>query len=265
VPYPALKLLRDGLLSLAYPAQCRLCAQAIESWDDGVACAECWTDPATTVIFRDNQVCSRCGFPLPHHSSLHQQSHSRPSTLPTPPKERLCGNCETLSLHALRSVGLYRGALEASVLFLKSSPHICPRLFRLMEGASAASSAELSSDLIIPIPLHPGRKRERGFNQASVIARGLSRILSIPVDEKQLYRTKPTERHRAGMDSFDRAKSIANAFSGMGPARLNGCRVLLVDDLCTTGSTLAEAATALIKSGACQVSAFTIARAAIPS
>ncbi|HEY6328992.1 MAG TPA: phosphoribosyltransferase family protein [Blastocatellia bacterium] len=246
----ALKLVRDGLLSAGYPSNCRLCNQPVESWDDGVVCGDCWTDPDVCVTFRGLPLCPRCGF-APLSKTLAYQSGLS-----------LCGQCEQMPLHALRSVGLYRGSLEASVLFLKSTPHVCPRLCGLIEAACDESARDLSSDIIVPVPLHAARKRERGFNQASVIARALSKILHSPVDEKVLVRAKHTERHRAGMDSFDRSKSISGALQISSGDSLRNRRVLLVDDLCTTGSTLSEAARVLLNSGASRVSAFTIARAA---
>jgi ComF family protein len=246
----ALKLLRDGLLSVAYPSNCRLCNQAIESWDDGVVCADCWTDPNVTVTFDRFTVCPRCGYGPLHKTAGRGAASS------------LCGQCDQMPLHALRSVGLYCGGLEASVLFLKSTPHVCPHLCRLIEAACLEQADELASDTIIPIPLHSSRKRERGFNQASVIGGTLARISGLPVDESVLVRPKQTERHRAGMDFFDRSKSISGAFKIASSTSLDGQRVLLVDDLCTTGSTLSEAARILLDAGASRVSAFTIARAA---
>ena len=258
----SLKLVRDALLGLAYPANCQLCGQTIETWDDGVVCGDCWTDPEITILFGALPVCFRCGYPLRMKPAVGPIPNSNLEATMNAPK--FCGTCDELPLHSLRSLGMYQGALEASVLFMKSSPHIFPRLYKLVTEACAGSSADLSSDLIMPIPLHPARKRQRGFNQASVIARGVARILALPVDEKRLVRIKQTERHRAGMDRFDRAKSIADAFAVTDPARLKGLRVLLVDDLCTTGSTLGEAASVLLAAGVMQVRGFTIGRAASP-
>jgi len=262
VLHTSIRSLRDGLLSLAYPSQCRLCANTIESWDDGPTCAECWADPATTVLLWDKPICEKCGLPL---SPLPPPSNHLPdiSAESNSIQQRTCGTCMELPLDRIRSVGLYRGTLEANVLFLKSKPHICRRLFDLMKSTCAQSASELSGDLIVPVPLHPSRRRERGFNQAAIIARSLSKIMNLPIAENVLKRIKPTERHRAGMDAFDRSKSIAGAFDISKPNNIEGRRILLVDDLCTTGSTLGEAAQILRESGAAKVSAFTLARAAI--
>jgi ComF family protein len=122
----------------------------------------------------------------------------------------------------------------------------------------------LESDFIIPIPLHRSRERERGFNQAELIARILAKSSGITISRKLLARTKQTRRHRAGMDNFDRARSVERAFAVLDAGRVTGASFLLVDDIFTTGSTLSEAARVLLEAGAREVKALTIARASIP-
>ncbi len=119
----ALSKTRDGLLSLAYPQQCRLCGNPVESWDDGVVCRECWEDPSITSLFLDRAACRKCGAPFetPSDAPAHESSN-----------ERLCGGCAHLPFSFARACGAYAGALEASILFLKSEPHICPRLRRIL-------------------------------------------------------------------------------------------------------------------------------------
>jgi ComF family protein len=164
---------------------------------------------------------------------------------------------------AARACGVYRGALEASVLFLKSHPHIHTRLYGLMRSLFSDNRALLACDLIVPVPLHPSRLRQRGFNQADVVARLLGRISGIDVDYHSIERIKQTKRHRIGMDAKERAKSVQGAFRVLRPDSIGGRSVLVCDDVMTSGSTIAEAAKSLIKSGASRVVAFTIARALI--
>jgi ComF family protein len=123
----------------------------------------------------------------------------------------------------------------------------------------------LKSDKIIPVPLHKLRERQRGFNQAAIIARLVSKESGLPIDNQALRRVKATERHRAGMDAHDRNRSVERAFEVARPGAIEGRSVLLIDDVYTTGSTIAEACSSLLGAGARQVSVLTIARVAGPA
>jgi len=175
----------------------------------------------------------------------------------------VCALCDNLPVWAARACGTYKGAIEASILFLKSRPHIHTRLYDLMRSAFVNNEAVLASDLIVPVPLHRSRLRERGFNQADIVARLLGRISGLRVEYKCMERIKQTRRHRIGMDARERAKSVQGAFRVVRSDIVSGRSVLICDDVMTSGSTIAEAASSLIKSGATRVSAFTIARATI--
>lgn len=242
-----LKQLRDGLIGSAYPDSCRLCGLPIDAVDDGVTCRACWLDPTITRFFT-GAVCARCGTPMPG-------AEASDGT-------RTCGRCNALPFSAARACGAYQGALEANILFLKSQPHLCQRLRALITQTFTTHTAALTSDLVIPLPLHPKRERQRGFNQARLIARLLAREFALALDTRTLARVRYSERHRAGLDAIDRARSVARAFRVARPARLSGASVLLVDDVLTTGSTVAAAATTLLEAGASRINVITIARAA---
>jgi ComF family protein len=236
--------LRDGLTALVYPAPCQVCGAMINRYDDGVACNDCWTDAGITPLF-DGPSCVKCGLPLPGRTASNQTLH--------------CGLCGALPFTA-RACGAYAGALEASVRFLKSQPHLCRRLRCLIARTFADQSARLAADVVVPVPLHRQRQRERGFNQAELIARIVAREGRLPVDAHLLIRAKPTERHRAGLDAKDRARSVAKAFQVAPPHFVSNLSILLVDDVFTTGSTLSSAAQALLDAGATSISVMTIAR-----
>jgi ComF family protein len=242
-----LKQLRDGLIGSAYPESCRLCGLPIDSVDDGVTCRACWLETTITRFFT-GAVCARCGTPMPGAD--------------LPDKTRTCGRCDALPFSAARACGAYQGALEANILFMKSQPHVCQRLRAAITETYATHAAMLASDIIIPLPLHPRRERQRGFNQARLIARLIAREFALTLDTRTLGRVKYSERHRAGLDWIDRARSVARAFRVARPDRLQGVSVLLVDDVLTTGSTVAAAATTLLDAGASRVNVITIARAA---
>ncbi|HJQ68155.1 MAG TPA: double zinc ribbon domain-containing protein [Blastocatellia bacterium] len=237
----ALRSVRDGLLTLAYPQHCRLCGAPVSSWDDGVCCRECWEDPEITKLFFDLPCCRKCGAP----SS----------------SDRLCGGCKEQPFEAARSCGAYSGALEASILFLKSEPHVCPRLKELLSRTYISNRSAIESELVMAVPLHRLRERERGFNQAAIIARMISSRFGLAFDASALSRVAHTDRHRAGVDRIDRARSVEGAFKVTQPRKVRGITVLLVDDLITTGSTVSAAATALLEAGAASVRVLTIARA----
>ena len=241
----ALRSVRDGLLGLAYPAECRVCSGSVESWDDGVACAECWNDPAITKVFA-GELCAKCGAQL--------------SGGPATGQHRVCGMCGALPFAAARACGSYSGALEASILFLKVSPHISPRLRALIQRTFAEHRDAIESEIVIPVPLHKLRERRRGFNQAAIIAGLISREFNLVCDDRSLARTRATDPHRAGMDAADRAGSVERAFEVVRPRLIEGASVLLVDDVFTTGSTISAATQSLIEAGAHKVSVLTIAR-----
>ena len=247
----ALKTIRDGLVGLAYPQECRICGRAVESWDDGVACARCWDDPALTWVLT-GIVCDRCGTPLTPAATPAERTRG--------PSQRICGMCSSAPFTAARACGIYSGAFEASILFLKVAPHIPPRLRGIVNRVFSEYQRVLQGDVVIPVPLHRLRERERGFNQAAIIARLISRGFGLAIDERSLKRVKPTDRHRAGMDASDRTQSVERAFEVVRPRLIDGASVLLVDDLYTTGSTISAACSALIEAGAQRVSVFTIAR-----
>jgi ComF family protein len=248
----ALRNIRDGLLGLAYPEECRVCGGAVESWDDGIACAQCWDDPALTKIL-SGCVCSKCGVPVAPTTSNAQS--------PSPAAAgRLCGMCSSAPFTAARACGVYSGALEASVLFLKVTPHICPRLRAIIKRTFSEHHIELRSDVVMPVPLHRFRQKQRGFNQAAIVARLISREFGLRLDDRSVMRIKPTERHRAGMDANDRSQSVERAFEVTRPSLIEGASVLLVDDVYTTGSTIFAATKSLIDAGVQQVKVLTIAR-----
>jgi ComF family protein len=117
-----------------------------------------------------------------------------------------------------------------------------------------------SATLIIPVPLHAKRERERGFNQAAVLARALGRVSNLPVDEYSLIRRIHTARHRAGMDEDARRESVAGAFTVRHGDVVKDASVLLIDDVFTTGATVSAAAAVLKEEGAAAVFVLTLAR-----
>lgn len=236
----------DAALALVYPQPCAVCGRSVESRHDGVACARCWNEAP---LFRgDETICWKCGA-----LSLAKVSFDRRETVS-------CGRCETDAFTAARACGLYEGALRASILELKRQPHVARRVAHLMYDVLQREPLN-QADVIIPVPLHHDRERERGFNQACILARELSRLSRLPVDEYSVVRRVHTERHRAGMDAKARRQSVANAFTVRHPKSIVGKRVLLIDDVFTTGATVSACAEMLKGAEGAEVFILTVARA----
>ena len=113
---------------------------------------------------------------------------------------------------------------------------------------------------IVPVPLHPEREKQRGFNQAAILANALSKLARLPLVEHALARTEHTGRHRAGMDAQARRESVEDAFAVLHPRAIAGEHILLVDDVFTTGATVSACSHALLEAGAEGVLVLTIAR-----
>jgi ComF family protein len=238
---------RDAAVTMIYPTPCRVCGRVIESWRDGVACAQCWREIEQKRLGAD--FCARCGMPLepvPSHIRI---------------GERRCGRCDDFAFGCARACGPYEGALRESVLQLKLHPHLPRRLRELLRLAFASLPDNDRIESIIPVPLHPARLQERGFNQAEVIARALAASTGLRPDPSAVARVKQTERHRAGMGARERARSLDRAFGIRAPRLIEGRALLVVDDVMTTGSTSQELTGTLLEGGARAVSVLTLARA----
>jgi ComF family protein len=113
---------------------------------------------------------------------------------------------------------------------------------------------------IVPVPLHPQRLRERGFNQAQLLAEAVASRTKLPLDKSSLVRTLHTARHRAGLDAEARRETVRGAFTVRSPRLIAGERILLVDDVLTTGATVSACAQALTEAGAIDVFVLTLGR-----
>ena len=114
-------------------------------------------------------------------------------------------------------------------------------------------------EVLVPVPLHPRRLRERGYNQSGLLARGLGKLTALPIVEDSLYRSKDGLPQAQTATAEDRRRNVADAFSCR-DQKLSGKHVLLVDDVCTSGATLEACAVALKAAGAVSVWGLTLAR-----
>jgi ComF family protein len=171
-----------------------------------------------------------------------------------------CLQCKEHHYDSARAIGIYADSLKAAVIILKTEPHISSNLGSALLRAFEQNDFD-NATLIISVPLSKQRAMERGFNQSEVIAEYLSRRSGISVDAFSLVRTKHSPIHRAGMDEKARDLSVQNSFSVLRPKLITGQRVLIVDDVFTTGATASYCAKALKKAGAVEVNVLTLARA----
>ena len=230
----------DALASVVYPQSCHVCGISVDKLSDGIACTGCWT---RTRLFSDlSPVCPKCGTCC-GRSDL-SSGH--------------CVECRDLSFDAAAAAGVYEHALSATVRNLKRFPHLPARLKR---SICDTSEHFRSATVVIPVPLARQRLIERGFNQAHVIAQVVGGHLGLPIDDGSLKRSRHTAIHRVSMDATARRQSVRNAFSVSRHKLIENQRVLLVDDVMTSGSTGSACADVLKANGAAWVGVLTLARA----
>ena len=238
----------DALLAVLLAPACPVCTTVLDAPTRGPVCPACWRDvPRVTP-----PVCDGCGDPL--------------TTDPTArPPTACCRRCPRP--HALiarrRAVGPYEGVLRRLVHILKYERRhtLAPRLGGLMRESGAEMLAGV--DCAVPVPLHPRRQRARGFNQAAELAVHLG--LPVVGALRRIRATAPQSELPAGRRRINVRGAFAPARRygvGSGRAAVEGACVLLVDDVVTTGATLAACARVLRRAGAREVRALTLARAA---
>ena len=239
--------LADAGLALVFPQACAVCGRSVEARADGVACGACWQ--RTRVFGEADLLCWKCGAPAGGVVPEERRRDVR------------CRRCDDEHYTAARACGAYEGALRASVLALKREPHAPERVARLMLETQRREPLS-EATRVVPVPLSADRLSERGFNQAAVLAQALAQLARLPLDDGSLVRTSHTARHRAGMDERARRESVENAFVVRRPRLVWNERVLLIDDVFTTGATASACAAALTAAGAQAVFVLTLARPA---
>ncbi len=226
-----------ALASLVFPAPCRICARMLDTGSRIPFCQACL---ATLTQELSQPQCARCGRPIVSTAVTEAAS---------PPQCHLC-RLGAYDFDFVRSFGAYSPAMARAILLLKYT-EITPlggwfakHLVKLAEHHTPGFAA----DVVVPVPLHPSRLRERGYNQAELIARPLARHLGIP------FRSTHRERW----------ETVRGAYAMHQRAKVDKLCVLLVDDVFTTGATLDACSRALRGAGAVRVAGITVARA-LPS
>lgn len=225
-------------LDLLFPPHCAAC-QRFGAW----LCADCLGE----IEKIEPPVCRHCGLPQAGDGGV-----------------VVCNRCQAspLQLDGLRSYAIHSGPLRKAIHQFKYEDlrALASLLGQLMaDGWRRLAPPDLELDAVAPVPLHRNRQRQRGFNQAALLARELGACLQLPVVEDALVRSRATAP-QVDLNVEERRTNVHGAFQCRGNS-LSGVRVLLVDDVCTSGATLESACLALRSAGATAVWACTLTRA----
>lgn len=242
LPSLALRLLQE-LLLFVYPPTCAGCALPLSPESNDSFCLECQEN----LELIGQPYCPVCGMPF----------------LGEGPSSHLCGDCLSDIYHfdRARAAGIYRGLLREVIQRFKyeGKTFLVRPLAQLVTHIAAGLADNHDSEFIVPVPLHPRRLRQRGFNQVSLLARQLGSKLRLPVDYSLLKRSRWTEP-QTGLSRKQRAKNVKGAFDLSNQKKVRGKNVLLLDDVFTTGETVNQCVRVLRDGGAREVTVLTVAR-----
>jgi len=230
-------------LALLYPEVCQLCKAEPATPREGYVGSHCWSQ----VRFIRPPFCDRCGLPFAGDLTT----------------SFVCANCHELKLHftSARSAVVAKTVVLEVIHRFKYSRAMWFETFLadlLVREATPALRGQ-RWNLLVPVPLHPLKEREREFNQSALLARHLARAIQLPCEEKLLRRTKPTVT-QTHLKREARAVNMQSAFAVCPGVRLAGQRIVVVDDVFTTGATTNDCARALVNAGAEEVCVWTVAR-----
>jgi ComF family protein len=232
-----------------YPPRCRACGGRIHGPDCQYLCASCWAQ----IQLVSHPLCGVCGRPFLAAGGDH-----------------LCGACFTRAPHFLwaRAWACYprdhtdEDPLRKIVQKFKYGRKVSlgKPLGRLMTAGCAEFLSNREVDMIVAVPLHPKRLRWRGFNQSVLLAREVSRAYRIPLNLAVLTREKET-RPQTELSEDERRSNVRGAFSVHGKEAIKGKKILLIDDVYTSGATVNECSRVLMQARAKEVGVLTLARA----
>jgi len=236
-------ILLKPLIDLVFPPLCHCCKAYIPNAGRVLLCNDCM-DTASII---ESPFCTVCGIPF-----ITEKGFDHP-----------CGRCTVTppSFDSASAPFIYEGVVRDLIHRLKYDGRIrCRRPLALMTAERLAGFVKNSdSDLIIPVPLHVRRIRQRGFNQAILIGEILSKEWQLPMERRLLKRIRWTEP-QINLAASERAANVKGAFALDNPAKIKGRRVILIDDVLTTGSTVSECSKVLKRAGAAAVIVATVAR-----
>ena len=234
-----MRAITKAALDLLFPPQCMACRGAIA--DTGF-CAACWS----AITFLDGSGCVCCGLPFPVALE----------------GDNLCAAClaQPPAFDSARAILAYDAASKGAILALKHADRLdlVPGFSRWLARTGRAMLADC--DLIVPVPLHRTRLWQRRYNQSAELGRRLARDYRLPTDPLALVRSRATASQGAMPSAKARRRNVQRAFQVPDPVRVRGKRILLLDDVLTTGATAQACARALKRAGAAKVHVLALAR-----
>ncbi len=243
IPAAQIKTAFNAALGFVFPEVCQICEAERATATAGFVCPRCWG----TVRFIKPPFCDRCGLPFQGEIT---------STFE-------CANCRELELHfrSARSAVTTGGPVLEAIHRYKYQRALWFENF-LADLLIRQAEPELRVekwDWLVPVPLYHTKQREREFNQAERLARRLSAATGIPVNTSLLKRVLPTQT-QTQLTRQQRAANVRHAFVMRDRSKLGGARIVLLDDVFTTGATTSACARVLRKAGAGEVCVWTVAR-----
>ena len=235
-----------ALLDLLFPPLCHACRAFIPDAGELLICAGC----LNKITFLTSPLCTVCGTPFVTEGGV----------------DHTCGACLIhRPFHTCRSAAVLDGPLQDLIHRFKygSKVHLSQALGLLTASTLQTFGVDAAADLILPVPLHRKRLRQRGYNQSQLLGEVLAKKWKVPLEIGNLRRIRWTEPQTT-LDARDRVSNVSGAFEVRDAGRLAGKRVLLVDDVLTTGSTIRACAETLREAGAAAVFAVTVARGVQP-
>ncbi|MBL0224055.1 MAG: ComF family protein [Geobacteraceae bacterium] len=232
-----------AVLEVLFPPLCHVCRSFIPTAGEIHICSEC-RDLMPSVV---SPLCIVCGISFNGAGNDH-----------------LCGRCSSSHPHfnAARAALVYEGTSRDLIHAFKyrNKIHLRRPLALLALERLSGFMQSRRPDLVMPVPLHRKKLSSRGFNQAILLGEIFSQRLKIPLDRRNLRRVRWTEP-QVNLAAHERRANVRGAFSIHQPELVTGRRVLLVDDVLTTGSTVDECGRVLQAAGAADVTVITVARA----
>jgi ComF family protein len=241
--------MRKALASLAFPAPCRICARILDTGSTLPFCHACMYALEQTLR---EPLCAQCGRPIVSAAAAEGGSV---------PQCHLCRS-QVYAFDFARSFGAYTPRMSRAILLLKYG-NVAPLgawFARRLAGLVQRQPGSFAADVVVPVPLDHGRMRGRGYNQAELIAKPMARLLGIPFRSYLLVRTRPRP-NQLRLTRRERWETVRGAYATHKTAQVDKLRVILVDDVFTTGATLDACSRALKGAGAARVAGVTVARA----
>ena len=230
------------ILEFLFPPACPLCDTPVSI--HGELCAECWT----SFGWIDGPKCVRCGYPFASDLDLGGN-----------PMCPVCasGKCE---LDWIRSACVYDAMSRSAMLPFKHGGRVKYARFMSRAMIWALRDLDVDADVVMPVPLATRRLFKRGYNQATLLARPIARAIGVRLDFDSVHRNYRDDMGHK--NARERAQNIHGVFSVVRPDKIRGKKILLVDDVMTTGATFSELRRVLIRAGASAVFGVTFCRVA---